>query len=206
MRKLLKFLHTMAAIGFTGGLASLLVLHASLPDPVELEPFAALRMAQGAVAQWILFPSMGLVLVSGLLAMAVTPSFQDRAWVWAKLATGILVFEGTLAYVQAPMERAAGRARMALSVEIPVTELGATLRPEWSSFWVMLCVGVANVVLGVWRPRFFKGLDALTSAGPQGATPGTTPPGPAPPGPASPELVGREMVGPGMATPEPDPS
>lgn len=156
----MKFLHTMAAIGFTGGLGSLLVLQASLPDPSELESFAALRMAQDAVAQWILFPSMGLVLISGLLAMAITPSFQDRAWVWAKLATGILVFEGTLAYVQAPMDRAATRARMALSGEFPVADLGATLRPEWTSFWVLMGVGVANVILGVWRPRFFRGLDA----------------------------------------------
>jgi hypothetical protein len=183
MRKTLKFLHTMAAIGYTGGLGALLVLHASLPDPSELQPFAALRMAQGALAQWILFPSMGLVLISGLLAMAVTPSFQDRAWVWAKLATGILVFEGTLAYVQAPMERAAARAQMALGGEIPVTELGATLRPEWGSFWVMLGVGVANVILGVWRPRFFK---KLPTTQPAGATPGS---------------ATREL-----ATPEPDPS
>ena len=164
MRKLLKFLHTMASIGYTGGLASLLVLHAALPDPGELESFAALRMAQGAVAQWILFPSMGLVLISGLLAMAVTPSFQDRAWVWAKVATGIVVFEGTLAYVQAPMERAAGRAALALNGEFPVSELGATLRPEWGSFWVMLAVAVANVVLGIWRPRFFRNAEAGAAA------------------------------------------
>jgi uncharacterized membrane protein len=196
MRKFLKFLHTLAAIGFTGGLASLLVLHACLPDPAELQPFAALRMAQGAIAQWILFPSMGLVLISGLLAMAVTPSFQDRAWVWAKVATGILVFEGTLAYVQAPMERAADRARLALSGEIPVTELGATLRPEWGSFWVMLGVGLANVVLGVWRPRFFKGLDDLNLAGSDGAVSEE----------AAPEMSTTEMVARDRATPEPDPS
>lgn len=156
----MKFLHTMAAIGFTGGLGSLLVLQATLPDPSELESFAALRMAQDAVSQWILFPSMGLVLISGLLAMAITPSFQDRAWVWAKLATGILVFEGTLAYIDAPMDRAATRARMALSGEFPVADLGATLRPEWTSFWVMMGIGVVNVILGVWRPRFFRSLSA----------------------------------------------
>lgn len=159
MRKVMKFLHTIAAIGYTGGIASLLVIHAALPAPSELQPFAALRMAQGAITQWILFPSMALVLVSGLLAMAVTPSFQDRAWVWAKLATGILVFEGTLAYVQAPMERAANRARLALTGEFPVADLGATLPPEWTTFWVMMSVAVVNVILGIWRPRLMKGVD-----------------------------------------------
>ena len=112
MRKTLKFLHTLATIGFVGALTALIVLHLSLPEPTELQRFAAVRIAMGAMAEWILLPSMGLVLVSGLLSMAVTPAFQE-----------------------AP-------------------ELGATLGPEWGSFWVLLLVGVANVVLGIWRPRF----------------------------------------------------
>jgi uncharacterized membrane protein len=156
MRKLLKFLHTLATIGFVGALGALIVLHLSLPEPSELQRFAAVRIAMGALAEWVLLPSMGLVLVSGLLAMAVTPAFQEAGWVWAKLATGILVFEGTLAYVQAPMERAAQRARLALEGGLPAPELGATLGPEWGSFWVLLLVGVANVALGIWRPRFTR--------------------------------------------------
>jgi hypothetical protein len=154
MRKTLKFLHTMAAIGFTGAIAALIVLHASLPDPTELERFAALRVAMGAVAQWLLLPSMGLVIVSGLLAIAANPALHSAAWAWIKVALGVLVFEGTLAYVQAPMERAALRARAALQGEIPAAELGTTLPAEWGSFWVIGAVAVANVVLGVWRPRF----------------------------------------------------
>lgn len=154
MRKATKFLHTMAAIGFTGGLAALIVLHLSLPAPTELQQFAALRIAMGAVAEWILLPSTLLVLVSGLLSMAVTPAFQNQGWALAKLASGILIFEGTLVYVQGPMEKAADRARAALAGELPVAELGATLQPEWSSFWIIMAVAVANVVLGVWRPRF----------------------------------------------------
>lgn len=156
MRKTLKFLHTLAAIGFMGALAALIVMHASLPEPTELEQFAALRTAMGAVAKWLLLPSMGLVLVSGLLALIPTPAFQEAGWVWAKLATGILIFEGTLAYVQGPMEAAADRARRALDGELAVAELGRTLQPEWGSFWVILAVATANVVLGVWRPRFLR--------------------------------------------------
>lgn len=154
MRKLLKFLHTMGAIGFTGALAALLVIHTTLPDPSELERFAQLRIAQGAVAKYLLLPSMGLVLVSGLLALIPTPAYQSAGWVWAKLITGITIFEGTLVAVQGPMQRAAERARGALVGEVPVAELGAALGSEWGSFWVIMTVAVANVVLGVWRPRF----------------------------------------------------
>lgn len=165
MRKTMKFLHTMAAIGFTGAIAALLVLHASLPDPSELERFATLRVAMGAVAEWMLLPSMGLVLVSGLLSFAVTPAFQNAGWVWAKLASGVIVFESTLVYVQAPMQRAAERAVAALNGETPAAELGATLQPEWFSFWIIGAVAVANVVLGVWRPRFGRTYKRWTGAG-----------------------------------------
>jgi uncharacterized membrane protein len=154
MRKLMKFLHTMAAIGFLGAIIGFLVIHTQLPEPTELARYAALRTAQGALAKWVLLPSMGLVLISGLLSMAIVPAYQNQGWVWAKLLTGITIFEGTLVYVQGPMERAAERARAALAGQVPVAELGSTLGSEWGSFWVIGVVAVANVVLGVWRPRF----------------------------------------------------
>jgi hypothetical protein len=156
MRKLLKFLHTMGAVGFTGALAAFLVLHASLPEPTELQRFATLRIAMGAVAQWLLLPSIALVLVSGLLSMAFNRAFHNAGWVWAKLAFGVLVFEGTLVYVQAPMQRAAKRAQQALDGSLDPAALGATLQAEWGSFWVILGVAILNIVLGVWRPRFSR--------------------------------------------------
>ncbi|KGE04411.1 hypothetical protein [Pseudohaliea rubra] len=153
MRKTLKFLHTLGAIGYAGAAAALLVLHAQLPAPEDLERFAALRMAMGAVAQLILLPSIAVVLVSGLLAMAFNPAFHNAGWVWLKLIFGVLVFEGTLVSVQAPMERAALQAEAALAGDVPVAELLAPLGPEWGSLWVVLLLAVFNVVLGVWRPR-----------------------------------------------------
>ena len=99
MRKTLKFLHTVGAIGYAGAAAALLVLHAQLPDPEDLERFATLRMAMGAVAERILLPSIALVLVSGLLAMAFNRAFHNAGWVWLKLIFGVLVFEGTLVSV-----------------------------------------------------------------------------------------------------------
>lgn len=166
MRKLMKFLHTMAAIGFLGAIIAFLVIHTQLPEPTELARYAVLRTTQGAVAKWVLLPSMGLVLVSGLLSMAIVPAYQNQGWVWAKLLSGAIVFEGTLVYVQGPMERAAARAQAALAGEVPVTELGATLGAEWGSFWVIGMVAVANVVLGVWRPRFSKKRRTGASLGP----------------------------------------
>jgi len=154
MRRTLKFLHTMGAIGFIGALGALVVLHLSLPDPVELERFATLRIAMGAVAKWLLLPSLGLVLVSGLLSAGATRAFHDAVWVWIKLATGVFVFEGTLVYVLGPMRRAGERAEAALAGEVAATDLGATLSPEWGSFWLIGAVAVANVALGVWRPTF----------------------------------------------------
>ncbi len=154
LRKSLKFLHTMAAIGFCGSLAALLVLHLSLPEPSELERFATLRMAMGAISGWILLPSTGLVAISGLLSMGETPAYHSAGWVWAKLASGILVLEGTLVSVHAPTRNGASRAQAALLGDVPVTELGATLGGEWGAIWVIFGVGVANVVLGIWRPRF----------------------------------------------------
>ena len=152
MRKALKFLHTLGAIGYAGAAAALLVLHAQLPAPAELESFAALRIAMGAIAERILLPSIALVLVSGLLAMAFNRAYHNAGWAWLKLIFGILVFESTLVYVQAPMQRAALKARAALDGELAVSELGASLGPEWGSLWVILAIGVFNVVLGVWRP------------------------------------------------------
>lgn len=93
----------MASIGFTGAPAALILLHLSLPDPTELERFAALREAPAMVATWLLPPSMAGVILSGLLSIAVTPAFHDVGRVRVKLAFGIVVFEGTLAFVQAPI-------------------------------------------------------------------------------------------------------
>lgn len=200
MRKFVKILHTLASMGFGGALAALIVLHLLLPEPADLQRFAALRIAQGAIAQWILLPSMAGVLLSGVLSMAITPGFHNAGWAWAKLGTGIIVFEGTLAFVQAPMERAADRARQALSGELSVAELGTSLPNEWGPFWVILAVAVLNVVLGVWRPRIFPRISpprVRSESGPQEAehfpAPGEPESGASPPArrPAVPEPAPR---------------
>lgn len=154
--KTLKFLHIVGTVGFCAALLALLVLHASLPDPSQLQQFASIRIAMGNVAKWLLLPSTGLVVVSGLIAMALNDVYKNAGWVWVKLATGVLILEGTLVYVQAPMERAANDARSALEGEFDLSSLGSVLGAEWSSIWVILAVAVVNIVLGVYRPRILR--------------------------------------------------
>ncbi|MFM7273983.1 MAG: hypothetical protein ACKO4A_09015, partial [Gammaproteobacteria bacterium] len=94
MRKILKILHTLGAIGFAGALAAQLALLAITPEPAATPDYALMREAIAAVGRWVLFPSMGAVVVSGLLAMAFNPVYHDAGWAWVKLLFGIIVFEG----------------------------------------------------------------------------------------------------------------
>jgi hypothetical protein len=157
MRRLLKFLHTLAAVGMGGALATHLVLLASLPDPASLEAYAAARQGIALVSRYILLPSLGLVLVSGLLAMASGDRFYNAGWAWAKLGTGVLLFEGTLVTVQRPAERAATQSYEALQDNLApeqAAQVAQLVASEWASLWVILALVVANIALGVWRPRF----------------------------------------------------
>ena len=156
MRKLLKFLHTLGGIGLTGALLAQLIMLNNMPPTGDLVAYAAARGQMGLVAQWLLFPSLALVLVSGLLSMAWTDAFHGAGWVWLKLALGVSVFEGTLIAVQGPAVREAELAAQALAGEVEAALLGATASAEWKSSLVILGVAIANVVLAVWRPRFTR--------------------------------------------------
>jgi hypothetical protein len=151
-----KFLHTMGAIGFTGALAAQIILLTFTPAPDSLEAYAQMRMAMGGIAQWLLLPSFTIVLFTGLWSMAITPAFHSAGWVLIKLASGILVFKGTLLSIQGPAEKEAELSAMALAGEIDTAALGHAMGEEWGALWVILFIAVANVVLGVWRPRFSR--------------------------------------------------
>lgn len=156
MRRLLKFLHTMGAIGMIGAMAALIVLLSFTPEPSSLAEYARMRMAMGGIAEWLLLPSLGLALVSGLWSMAFTPAFHNAGWVWVKLALGVLMFEGTLMAVQGPAQKEAALSASALAGELDPALLGAAMQAEWASLWVIIGVATANVVLGVWRPKFTR--------------------------------------------------
>jgi hypothetical protein len=156
MRRLVKFLHTMGAIGLMGAMACLLVLLSFAPAPAQLAEYALMRGAMGGIATWIFLPSLALTLVAGLLAMAANRGYQNAGWALAKLATGILIFEGGFAGVQGPMQEEAERAAAALAGQADAATLAQSLGAEWNTLWLVLAVAMVNVVLGIWRPRFTR--------------------------------------------------
>ena len=152
LNRLLKILHTLGAVGTLGALAACLVLVAAAPAQ-PLTAYAAARVGIAAVSKWLLVPSLALVLVSGLLALVAHRSYLHAGWAWIKALLGISMFEGTLLSVAATSRRAAELATLAASGSPDPAALAAALRTEHGGLWLMVGLSVANIVLGVWRPR-----------------------------------------------------
>ncbi len=154
LRRLLKVFHTLAAAGFAGGLAALLVV--VLVAPAASDPgHGALTAVMAKVAAWVVGPSMVLTVVSGLLSMAANPAFYEAGWVWVKAATGILVLEGGL-HVLGPIQEEAKRAASLVAGAPDPKALAQLMASEGNTMWVLLAVSAANIALGVWRPRFMR--------------------------------------------------
>jgi hypothetical protein len=111
------------------------------------------EMRRHEIATWILFPSLAVTLIAGMLAIAWNRAFHEAGWAWLKLATGVLIFQGGLVYVQWPINEEAERSASALAGHLPVAELAGSYGAQQGTLWVLLAVAIANVVLGVWRPR-----------------------------------------------------
>ena len=156
MRRLLKFLHTMGAIGLMGAMVSLAVMMIYAPPPTDLAGYASVHGVMAAIGKWILFPSLALTICAGMLSIAANPAFHNAGWAWAKLATGVLIFEGGLMRVQGPIQEEAERSASALAGQLDPATLTGSYGGEETSVWVLLAVATANVVLGVRRPRFSR--------------------------------------------------
>src|SRR5262249_54070759 len=115
LRRLLKFLHTMGATGLIGAMACLLVLILSAPTSESLAEHAQTYVAMDRIGSWILFPSLAITLISGLLAIAWNRAFHNAGWAWIKLLTGVSLFEGGLVGVQGPIKEEAERSVAALA-------------------------------------------------------------------------------------------
>jgi hypothetical protein len=157
LKRMLKALHEIGAVGVMGSYAAWIILLTRVPTD-SLAAYAAVRRAIAAIAQWLLIPSLGLVLVSGMLAIAATAAYKDAGWAWLKALLGISVFEGTLMTVGAGARRAAELSALAASGHADAAELAHVLRAESGTLWLLLALSVANIVLAVWRPRLLRRL------------------------------------------------
>ncbi|MFH6782494.1 MULTISPECIES: hypothetical protein [Methylobacterium] len=176
MRRLMKFLHTMGAVGLMGAMASLVVMLGVVPPPSSaLAGYALMRGAMAAVATWVFLPSLALMLVAGLLAIALNRAFQNAGWAWVKLATGVLMFEYGFVGVQGPMQLEADRAVAALLGRVDPATLAGSLGAERGTLWVLLAIATLNVGLGVWRPRIMRRPQARAEAVPQRVGTGSAP-------------------------------
>jgi len=153
MRRALKFLHTMGAIGMMGAMACLVVMLSFAPQPSQIAQYAAIRGAMDKITTWIFLPAMALTVIAGLLAIGLNRAFHNAGWAWVKLATGVLIFEWSLAGIQGPMQEEAEQSARVLAGQADLATLAVSLGSDRGSLWVMLAVATANVVLGVWRPK-----------------------------------------------------
>jgi uncharacterized membrane protein YbhN (UPF0104 family) len=155
LRKLLKALHEIGAVGVMGSFAACIVLVRTAPTH-SLIAYAAARQGIASVTQWLLVPSLAVVTISGLLAIAANRAYIDAGWAWLKALLGISLFEGTLLTVAASARRAAELSALAASGKSDPQELTQVLHTEWGGLWLLLGLSLANILIAVWRPRFTK--------------------------------------------------
>ena len=144
-----KTLHDVASIAFGGALAACLVINLAA-NPAAPE-FLAARQVFAAIAKYILVPAMAVVVLSGLLALGSTRAYMDAGWAWFKALLGLSVFEATLVVVGSS-SRQEGIAEAVAAADLATVH--AVLRSERITLWLLIVLGVVNVVLAVWRPRF----------------------------------------------------
>ena len=156
MQRILKFLHTLSAIGLAGGLAAYIFALSAAPPDLSPEHYATLRISLNFVSHWLIVPSMVVALASGLLALAATRAYTNAGWAWVKAVSGVLIFESTLGAIDGPAERAEIAGRAVLQGTLDEKTLAALMHNEWAAWWTILGLCVANVVLGIWRPRFAR--------------------------------------------------
>jgi len=147
LRRTLKALHEVAAIGVGGGLAACLVIGATANAASPTEVLAA-RQAIASVAHYLLLPSLAGVLVTGLLSMVATRAFREAGWAWVKALLGLSLFEATLVTIGA-----SGRLAELTATGTDPSLLASLLHAQRNTLLLLIGISVANVVLAVWRPR-----------------------------------------------------
>jgi hypothetical protein len=152
MRRLMKFLHTLAACGLLGALGAYMVVLLFSPQ-ASAQALADMRQTVSALCSYLLLPSLILALVTGLLSMAVHRPFQETRWAWAKAVLGLSLFEATLAVVQAKAGSAAEEAAKLAAGQGDAAALASIISSEWTTLYALIALSAAQIALGIWRPR-----------------------------------------------------
>jgi hypothetical protein len=155
VRKAVKIIHSLASCGLVGGLGAYMIVLLWAPQGTPAQ-FADMRQTIAALCNYVLVPSLGVALVTGLVAMIVQRSFQNMRWVWAKAVLGLAMFEATLAITQSKAVAAADAARRVAEGAETAEALNAAISAEWFSLTLVMALSLAQVVLGVWRPAMRK--------------------------------------------------
>jgi len=153
MRKVLKFCHHLSSCGMAAGLIgyAFLLLKAPQETPAQV---AALRTMIAQLANYAIVPSLGLALVSGLLAIVVHRPFQDLRWVWVKALIGMVLFESTLAIVQSKANDGALIAAALVEGKGAREDLQLIVASEWTALYAISALVIASIAIGTWRPAF----------------------------------------------------
>ncbi|MGA9028134.1 MAG: hypothetical protein WB440_18920 [Steroidobacteraceae bacterium] len=155
LQKLIKIVHEIGAVGVMGSLAASLVLIATAPKHSWVA-YAAVRQGIAALTRWLLVPSLAIVLISGLLAIAANRTYANAGWAWVKALLGLGMFEGTLISMDSGARRAAELSALAASGHGDAAQLASVLHSEWGTLWLLLAVALVNILLAVWRPRLVR--------------------------------------------------
>ncbi|MGL4396398.1 MAG: DUF2269 family protein [Hyphomicrobium sp.] len=155
MRKALKFFHTLASCGLIGALLGYMIVLIYAPQDTA-RSYAEARQTISALCNYLLLPSLAIALVTGLLSMAAHPPFQNHRWAWVKALLGLSMFEATLGIIQSKASTAATLSAKIANGEAGEDALRTALSSEWMSLGAIMALSIANVVLGVWRPKLAR--------------------------------------------------
>jgi hypothetical protein len=161
MRKAVKILHSLASCGLIGGLAAYMVVLVWSPQATPSQ-YADMRQAIAAISNYILVPSLGVALVTGLVAMMVQRAFQEMRWVWVKALLGFAMFEATLAVIQGKANEGLSLAQKVATGAETAEALKVALSSEWTSLYAIMALSLAQVILGVWRPALYRRKSPVT--------------------------------------------
>lgn len=105
------------------------------------------------VSNWVIVPSLVITLFTGLVSMAVHEPFLDKGWVWIKAGLGLVMFQFVLTSIARHTNEGAELAEKIVAGNASPELLASAHSSEWNILWLVIAISVANVVLGVWRPR-----------------------------------------------------